>query len=325
MTLTAGNNFGDGPRAATGSGLERSGSGNLDWQPRTGLAWGGSRCWILGIINATPDSFSDGGAVQSPAIAVVVARAMVQAGADGVDIGGESTRPGALPVNAAEQIRRVVPLIAAIRQALPELVISIDTTRAVVAAEAIRAGADVINDVSGGGDDPEMLPLAADRRAGLILMHRLRTPRQDVASTEYAAASPPPVSGDVVMQVRAALAEMLARATAAGVAPQRILLDPGLGFGKTVRQNAELIERTAELLTLGRPVLSGLSRKSFVGAMSGLPAGSDPKDRLAGTVALSVLHAVRGASVFRVHDVGPCREALNVLDNVALAAGASII
>ncbi len=323
MNTISGNNFGDDPRAGTGSGFAGPGSGTLAWHPRTGVAWGGGRCWILGIINATPDSFSDGGAVQSAEAAVLVAQRMVKAGADGVDIGGESTRPGALPVDAAEQVRRVVPLIAAIRQALPELVISIDTTRAAVAAEAIRAGADVINDVSGGGDDPEMLPLAAQRGAGLILMHRLRPPRQDVASTQYGAASPPPVAGDVVVEVRSALAGMLARAIGAGVAPQRILLDPGLGFGKTVRQNAELMERSAELLALGRPLLSGLSRKSFVGAMSGLPGSGDPKDRLAGTVALSVMHALRGASVFRVHDVGPCREALNVLANVALASGPS--
>lgn len=303
----------------------RFGHGAPSWQPRSGLVWGGSRHWILGIINATPDSFSDGGDVTSADAAVVVARRMALAGADGVDIGGESTRPGAEAVDEAEQIRRVVPVIAAIREALPELLISVDTTRAAVAGAAIGAGADVINDVSGGGDDAAILALAAERKVGVILMHRLRLPRADVASTQYGegwygSSVPAPVAGDVVERVKAAMADMLHRAEMAGIEPDRVLLDPGLGFGKTVRQNAELIEGTPKLLTLGRPVLSALSRKSFVGAMSGVSPDGDPKRRLAGTLALSMLHATAGASVFRVHDVGPCREALSVLANVALVA-----
>lgn len=288
------------------------------WTPRAGLRWDPSRRWILGILNLTPDSFSDGGDLPTVAAAVEAARAMVVQGADGLDIGGESTRPGAARIPADEQIRRVVPAIAAVRAALPGVVLSIDTTLAAVAGAALDAGADVINDVSGGREDASILSLAAERRAGLILMHRLRPPEQDVYSTSYGSgAAPQPVAGDVAGTVRVELAAMFSAATAAGVLPEAILLDPGLGFGKTVSQNLGLIEATAAIQSLGRPILSALSRKSFVAAVSGLPPESAPRDRAAGTLALTVLHDLRGARFFRVHEVGPCRQALNVAQGLA--------
>jgi dihydropteroate synthase len=238
-----------------------------------------------------------------------------------LDIWGESTRPGAQRIPAAEQIRRVVPLIAAIRSARGPAAatpISIDTTLSDVARAALDAGADAINDVASGAEDAEMLPLAAERGAGIILMHRLAAPPADSYSDGYARA---PEYGDVVATVRAFLAERASMAERAGVARGSIAIDPGLGFGKSVEQNMALLRRTDELIDLGYPVVSALSRKSFVGRV-GLGRDSDSSERLPATLALSVLQAIRGAALFRVHDVAEHVQALRAARAFAAAPGA---
>lgn len=269
---------------------------------------------VMAILNLTPDSFSDGGELPTPEHA---ARAAVQAVAEGaaiLDVGGESTRPGADRIDEAEQRRRVLPAIVAVREAVGEHVpISIDTTLATVAEAAIEAGADIINDVSAGTEDPEMLALAARRGAGLILMHRLAPPRADRYSDRYQTApdyGTPAEGRGVVQAVREFLRQRLEAAIAAGIEPGRIVLDPGLGFGKTVEQNLELIAGTPRLLELGRPVLSALSRKSFVARAAGMGPDTQPRERIAASVGLSVAHLCAGARVFRVHDVAPHVQAL---------------
>ncbi|MCC6659825.1 MAG: dihydropteroate synthase [Phycisphaerales bacterium] len=262
----------------------------------------------MAILNLTPDSFHDGGVLAGPDAALRAATRAVADGAAVLDIGGESTRPGAAPVSTAEQMARVVPAIRAIREAGLRTPISVDTTRSGVARAALDAGADAVNDTSAGLDDDAMFPLAAERGAGLILMHRPRRPRDDSYSDRYA---DPPRYGDVVAEVRDHLARRAASAAAAGVDPGAIVLDPGLGFGKTVGQNLELIRRTGEIAALGYPVLSGLSRKSFTGVAAGL-AGSVPGERLGGTLALSIAHLRAGASIFRVHDVAEHVHALAI-------------
>jgi dihydropteroate synthase len=256
---------------------------------------------VMAILNATPDSFYEGGR----AATVDAALRAVADGAAVLDIGGESTRPGSAAVAAAEQIRRVVPLISAVR-AQSGVAITVDTTSAEVAAAALDAGANGINDVSAGLEDAGMLRLAAARGAGIVLMHRALRPSADRYSDQYASS---PMDGDVVAEVIAFLKARAEAALAAGVAREGIVLDPGLGFGKTVEQNMELIRRTGELAALGFPVLSGISRKSFVGRVS-LGRDSTPGERLAGTLALTVLHRLAGASVFRAHDVGEVSEVL---------------
>ncbi len=265
------------------------------------------RPFLIGILNITPDSFSDGGRFERADSALAHARRMIDEGADALDIGGESTRPGAARVGVGQQIRRVVPVIEAIRGAGIDAPITIDTTRATVAAEALGAGADAINDVAAGTEDRGMLPLAADRACGLILMHRQRPPERDSYSDQYPR---PPVPGPVTARVVASLRSRRADALSAGIAPACVMLDPGLGFGKDVAQNLELIRETPALLRLGSPVLSALSRKSFVGRVS-LGRDSDPAERLEGTLAFSVLHLRAGARCFRVHDVAQHRAALD--------------
>ncbi|MCE7972858.1 MAG: dihydropteroate synthase [Leptolyngbya sp. PLA1] len=260
----------------------------------------------MGIVNVTPDSFSDGGAYPSAGAARDAALRMVADGADLLDVGGESTRPGAAPVSPEEQIRRVVPVIRAIRDAGCVVPVSVDTTSASVAGEAIRAGAGIVNDVSAATDDAEMLRVVARSGAGLILMHRAKPPSEDRYSDRYERA---PMEGDVVAEVRAFLASRLAVAVASGVARERVALDPGLGFGKTVEQNLELIGRGMEVAALGRPVVSGISRKSFAGRV-GLGRDSEPGERVWSSVGLAVAHALRGAHVHRVHDVRVHAEAL---------------
>jgi dihydropteroate synthase len=213
---------------------------------------------------------------------------MKEAGARVVDVGGESTRPGAAPVEDDEQIRRTQPVIKAIRRRFDResLLISIDTTRTRVAEAALETGADIINDVSAGRDDDRMFALAAAGRCGLILMHRLRSPERDSYSHQYET-SPPEYGGDVFGDVRQFLLDRCEAASRFGVRRDAMVIDPGLGFGKTVQQNFELIGRTDELIALGFPVLSAASRKSFIGAVSGV---SQPTARVAGSVAVSEEH-----------------------------------
>jgi len=265
---------------------------------------------ILAILNVTPDSFYDGGRLPDAEAAADAGQRAVEAGADAVDIGGESTRPGAAPVSVDEQIARVVPAIRALRSrsATRDVPICVDTTRAPVAEAALDAGADAINDVSAGRDDPGMLRLAARRGAGLILMHRRTEPGRDRYSDEY---ERPPAYEDVVVEVREFLAERTRGAREAGVEPEAIVIDPGLGFGKTVEQNLLLLARTPELIGLGYPMLSGLSRKSFTGRV-GLERNSSPEERLPATLAMSLAHVERGALLLRVHDVPEHAQALRV-------------
>lgn len=269
---------------------------------------------VMAILNLTPDSFSDGGELPTPEHAARAAERAVAEGAAILDVGGESTRPGAQRIPDAEQRRRVMPAIVAIRRAVGEQIpISIDTTLAAVAEAAIDAGADIINDVSAGTEDPGLLGLAARRGAGLILMHRLAPPQADRYSDRYQVA---PEYGSaaqgrgVVQAVREFLRERLEAATAAGIEPARLVLDPGLGFGKTVEQNLELIAGTPRLLKLGRPVLSALSRKSFVARAAGMGPDTQPRDRVGASLGLSVAHLAAGARLFRVHDVAPHAQAL---------------
>jgi dihydropteroate synthase len=276
----------------------------------------------MAILNCTPDSFFDGGVFPNLEAALAAAERAVDEGADLLDIGGESTRPGAARVEAAEQVRRTIPLIRAIRArngSLGSIPITIDTTLAEVARAALDAGADAINDVSAGIDDPGMLALAASRGAGIVLMHRLRTPPADAYSDQY---REPPVYRDVVADVAEYLSARTQAAERAGIPREGIVLDPGLGFGKTVEQNFELVRRTGELCGLGYPVLSAASRKSFVGKAQGM-AVSEPGQRLPGSIAFSIMHYGAGARIFRVHDVAEQVRALRAAHAIATATAAN--
>jgi dihydropteroate synthase len=267
----------------------------------------------MGVLNVTPDSFSDGGEFLDADAAVAHARELVDHGADILDVGGESTRPGAEPVSAAEELRRVVPVLEGIAAAAAEQLpaerpqVSIDTTKASVARAAIAAGASLINDVSALRADPAMVELVADSGVDCCLMHMLGEPRTMQREPRYA---------DVVDDVRAFLEERMEFAVLGGVAEERILLDPGIGFGKTVLHNLTLLLRLEELAAIGRPLVVGTSRKSFIGRLLADVAGeSDPVPaarRLPGTIATNVLALERGASVFRVHDVAAVGDALAV-------------
>jgi len=245
----------------------------------------------MGVLNVTPDSFSDGGRFATAHAAFAQAQVMIDAGADLIDIGGESTRPGSLPVAADEQIKRVVPVIKGIA-AFP-VTISIDTTRAAVAAAALDAGAALVNDISAGRDDAEMLPLIARRRVPVVLMHMQGTPLTMQDAPHYR---------DVVAETSQFLRERVAAAQAAGIELAKVLLDPGIGFGKTQEHSLELLRRQREFLALGRPMVIGTSRKGFIGRITGEP---EPAKRLFGTAASVALSIANGAAIVRVHDVGP--------------------
>ena len=260
---------------------------------------------LMAIVNVTPDSFSDGGSFDGPAAAVQHAMRCIDAGAAIVDVGGESTRPGAAPVAVLEQVRRTVPVIEALARAGTPAALSIDTTSAEVARQAIAAGADIVNDVSAGQDDPRMFETCAAAGCGLVLMHRLRRPSEDSYSHQYAKA---PDYGDVVVAVRDALSRRVDAAIAAGVARDAIAIDPGLGFGKGVDDNWSLIRRLDEIASLGHPVLVGASRKSFIGAAAGI---SDPRARDPASAEAAVECVRRGAAILRVHDVPIHRSALD--------------
>jgi dihydropteroate synthase len=251
---------------------------------------------ILGVLNVTPDSFSDGGRFSTPAAAVSHARGMARAGAAIIDVGGESTRPGARPVAAEEELRRVLPVIAAIRRLRP---ISIDTTKADVAAQALRAGAGIVNDVSAATADPRMLGLVAERGAAIILMHRKGSPRTMDRMARY---------GDVVEEVKGFLAARVDAALRAGIRRGAIAVDPGIGFAKNLAHNLTLLAHLDEIAALGFPVVIGVSRKRFLGRLLGEPVAG----RVEGTIAASLLAVAAGAKVVRVHDVGPMARALRV-------------
>ncbi len=265
---------------------------------------------LMGVVNVTPDSFSDGGLFLDAHAAIAHARELVGEGAEIVDVGGESTRPGAEPVSAEEELRRVLPVIEGIvagNRTPTRPQVSIDTSKAAVARACIDAGATLVNDVTALRGDPEMAGLVGESGAECCLMHMRGEPRTMQADPRY---------GDVVDDVRAFLEERMAYAVREGVSEERIMLDPGIGFGKTVAHNLTLLRRLDELASLGRPLVVGTSRKSFLGRVLADAAGqTEPvaaAERLEGTIATNVLAYERGASVFRVHDVAPVRAALTV-------------
>jgi dihydropteroate synthase len=262
--------------------------------------------FLMGVVNATPDSFSDGGRFLDPDAAVAHALRLAEEGADLVDVGGESTRPGAAPVPVEEELRRVVPIVERLRARGFPLPISVDTSKGAVARAALAAGADLVNDVAGLAD-PELARAVAEAGVPAVLMHGRGTPA-DMASRA--------VYGDVVAEVAEELEASLRRAEAAGVPRDRIVLDPGIGFAKTAAQSVELLARVGELRALGRPLLVGPSRKSFIGALTGAP----PPERLAGTLAAVTACVLAGVELLRVHDVAAARQAAAV--GAALRAAA---
>jgi dihydropteroate synthase len=284
--------------------------------------WGrvcGARAAVMGIVNVTPDSFSDGGRFLDPDAAVAHGIELAEQGADVLDVGGESTRPGAAPVPAEEELRRVLPVVERVAAATT-VPLSIDTTKAAVARAALDAGATVVNDVSAGRSDPEILDVTADAGAGYVVMHMQGEPRTMQANPRY---------DDVVAQVGDFLADRIDVARAAGVAAGGLAADPGIGFGKTVEHNLQLLACLPALAErVGVPVLVGTSRKTFVGkllARAGAASGDLPVDqREEGTLATVVWAVERGASIVRVHDVLPAVRALRLLDALHSAdAGAA--
>jgi dihydropteroate synthase len=257
---------------------------------------------LMGIVNVTPDSFSDGGEFLDPERAIAHGRKLAGEGADVLDVGGESTRPGAEAVSAEHELRRVRPVVKALAADRGPAV-SIDTSKSAVAAAALDAGATIVNDVTALRADPDLAALCAERDCELILMHMLGDPRTMQENPTY---------DDVVEEVKAFLAERIEYAVSAGVVEERIWVDPGIGFGKTAEHNLELHRRLGELAELGRPIAVGSSRKSFIGKLTG--AGVD--QRLGGTIASSVIAYANGARMLRVHDVGPNRQALTVAEAI---------
>jgi len=264
-----------------------------------------SRTYVVGIVNVTPDSFSDGGEHFSPAEAIEHALRLEAEGADILDIGGESTRPGAEPVGRDEELRRVLPVIAGIRQE-SDIPISIDTYKAKIAETAFSAGADMVNDISGMRFDPDMARIAAKSNAAVILMHIRGTPRSMQTN---------PVYNDLLGEISHYLEESISIAERAGVDRTRIILDPGIGFGKTFEHNFTILKNLEHFRSLGQPLLIGASRKSFLGSIS----GAGVADRLAESVSAAVLASAHGANFLRVHDVAFTRRALAVHDKIQAA------
>ena len=265
---------------------------------------------LMGIVNVTPDSFSDGGRYLDPDAAVEHGLALAADGAEILDIGGESTRPGAEPVGEAEELRRVVPVLAGLRARAVGAELSIDTSKASVAGAALDAGASIVNDVTALRGDPEMAAVVASSGVSCCLMHMQGEPRtmqRRVGGRSYR---------DVVDDVRAFLCERLEHAVAAGIDEGRIMLDPGIGFGKTPAHNLELLARLGELVAIGPPLVIGTSRKAFLGTVAARAAGAvepfGPDERLPGTIATNVIALAGGAQIFRVHDVRAVRDALAV-------------
>ena len=262
----------------------------------------GPRAWLVGVVNVTPDSFFDGGLYFEPARAIERALALAAEGADIIDIGGESSRPGSSPVPAKDEKKRILPVIEVLKQK-KDVLISVDTSKAEVAETALAAGADIINDISAGRFDPGMLPLIGRSGAGLILMHMKGTPRTMQLAPHY---------DDVVGEVKKFLGDRLEAAISFGVPPENIILDPGIGFGKTLEHNLTLLNSLGSLAELGRPLIIGVSRKSFIGQLLEV----ETQDRLEGTIAASIVGLLRGASLLRVHDIQAMKRAVTVAEAI---------
>ncbi len=264
----------------------------------------GERTHLMGILNVTPDSFSDGGLFDELAAAVAQAKLMAEAGAHLVDVGGQSTRPQAADLSLPAELDRVLPVIEAVRRELPNLPISIDTTKAAVARAAVAAGADLVNDISGATFDPAMLPTVAELGVPIALMHIRGTPQTMQSLTDYA---------DLMGEICEFLSARAEAAMQAGIAPQQIWLDPGIGFAKTWSQNLEILRELPRFKSLGYPLLVGSSRKSFIGHLLNQP---DPKQRVWGTAATCCAAIAGGADILRVHDVPQMRDVCRVADAV---------
>ncbi|WP_306532791.1 dihydropteroate synthase [Geobacter sp.] len=278
------------------SGYKQSGNASLpsSWRLAGRSLDLSQRPCIMGILNVTPDSFSDGSRYLDLDRAAARAFRLVEEGADIIDIGGESTRPNVAPVDAEEELRRVVPLVERLSGRIP-VPISVDTYKAVVAREALRAGAEIVNDISGLTFDPAMATTVAEAAAGLVVMHTRGRPDSMQKDTTY---------GDLIAEVLDSLRNSVSTAVAAGVAKDRIVVDPGIGFGKSVPGNLEILRRLGEFESLHLPILVGTSRKSFIGTV----LGRDVDDRLFGTAATVALALANGASIIRVHDVREMRD-----------------
>jgi dihydropteroate synthase len=263
-----------------------------------------SRTLVMGVINTTPDSFSDGGQHLDPDIAIASGLRMFADGADIVDVGGESTRPGSMPTSPEEEMRRAIPVIQGIVASKPDAVISIDTRRRVVAEAAIKAGATILNDVAGFRDDPTLTDLARETRVPVVIMHMLGQPKTMQAEIRYDS-----FPGDLVAFFR----ERIRTLEDSGIAPEKIVIDPGIGFGKTFDQNLTLLNRLDVFLELGKHVLIGPSRKAFLGKILDLPLAAD---RDTGTLAAVVAAVMRGAAIVRVHDVARTVQVCRVADAV---------
>jgi dihydropteroate synthase len=264
----------------------------------------GERTLVMGIVNLTPDSFSDGGMFEDADAAVGHGLRLLGEGADLLDVGGESTRPGSDPVGAEEEAGRLLPVIEGLRREAPEAIVSVDTRKAAVARDAIAAGADIVNDIAAGAD-ADMFGVVASAGTGMILMHMQGEPTTMQQNPHY---------DDVVAEVRGFLAERVVSAVAAGIGRDRLSIDPGIGFGKDLGHNLELLRSIGSFRELGVPVLVGASRKRFVGELSGV---DDPADRLEGSIAAAVWCAGQGVHILRVHDVVPTARALRVADAIA--------
>ena len=281
------------------------------WSLRTRTLSFGRRPLLMGIVNVTPDSFSDGGNFLSHEKAIKHALQLVLEGVDILDIGGESTRPYAIPVEADEELRRVIPVIKGLAVAV-DIPISIDTSKAIVAEAALAAGAEIINDVTGLQGDPRMMPLAIETQAGVCVMHMQGTPQTMQDAPQY---------DDVVSEIHAYLAKRRDVLLATGITPERICLDPGIGFGKTHRHNLTLMANCWRFQDLGCPLLVGHSRKGFLAKL----LGDSTLDRTAATVGASLALARQGVQVLRVHDVRPTREALLAFEASGGIDGTSLV
>jgi dihydropteroate synthase len=263
----------------------------------------GKQTYLMGVLNITPDSFSDGGDYNTLDAAIARAQTLIAAGADILDIGGQSTRPQAQEVALEEEWQRVIPVVQAIRQT-STIPISVDTTRSAIAVAAVAAGADVINDISGATYDPDMLPTVAHLGVPIILMHIRGTPATMQQLTQYS---------DLIGELRAWLKQRVEAAIAAGVDPGKIAIDPGIGFAKTYTQNLEILRHVSAFRSLGYPVLIGASRKSFLGHILNRP---DPKQRVWGTAAACCAAIAGGADILRIHDVQEMRDVCQVADAI---------
>lgn len=266
------------------------------------FTWG-KRTYIMGILNITPDSFSDGGKFNTTSAALTQAQAMVSAGADIIDIGGQSTRPGAEQISLEAELERVLSVLELLRPII-DIPISIDTTRAEVAKAAIIAGADIINDISAGTFDPQMLPTVAGLNVPIVLMHIRGTPQTMQKLTDYE---------DLITDIYNFLSEKITDATLAGIDQNKIIIDPGIGFAKNHQQNLEIFRHLRSLKTLNSPILIGASRKSFIGHILNQP---DPKSRVWGTAAACCAAIFNGADILRVHDVQEMQEVTLVADAI---------